>query len=176
MKTLLATLSFALAAGVGTVHAQSAAGPGAVLGAVAGGLIGGHNHDQWAEGAVIGGVAGALIGAAVSQPTAYQSVPVYQAPDYSYAQPAEQPPVVYSQPALQVVYTQPAPQVVYSQPAPTVVYAPAPAPVIYGPSYCAPAPAVNFGFRYYSGPRYEGRGNWGHGYYGHSEYHHYRRW
>lgn len=174
MKTLLATLSLALAAGVGTAHAQSAAGPGALIGAVAGGIIGGHNHDQWAPGAVIGGVAGALIGAAVSQPEpAYQGVPVYEAPTaYSYAQPVEQQPqVVYSQPDQQVVYAQPAPQVIYTQPAPTVVYAPAPAPVIYGPSYCAPAPVVNFGFRYYSGPRYYGRG-----YYGHPEYHHYRRW
>src|SRR4029078_5064659 len=60
MKTLLVTLSVALA-GVSSVQAQifrPSVGSGAVVGAVAGGLIGGHNGDRWAEGAVLGAVAG----------------------------------------------------------------------------------------------------------------------
>ncbi|PTX95673.1 hypothetical protein [Opitutus sp. ER46] len=157
MKTLLVTLSLALAAGATTVQAQSAVGPGAVVGAIAGGLIGGHNNDRWAEGAVIGGVAGAIIGAAVSTP----SRPAYAYQDTTvYAQPA---PVVTAPPPT-VIYTQPAPQVVYAQPAPTVVYAPPPPTVVYvgpGPRYCPPPPPVSYHFRYYSGPRYGGHGHHG---------------
>jgi hypothetical protein len=68
MKTLLFTLSLAVA-GVGSTYAQSSTvARGAVVGSIAGALIGGHNHDRWAEGAVIGAAAGALIGAAVDQP------------------------------------------------------------------------------------------------------------
>ena len=64
MKLLLVSLSLALA---GTsVSSAQVFGPstatGAVLGAVAGGLIGGHNGDRWAPGMVIGAVAGAAIG------------------------------------------------------------------------------------------------------------------
>src|SRR5688572_33458747 len=91
MKTLLVTVSIALA-GVSTAQAQifrPSVGSGAVVGAVAGGLIGGHNGDRWAEGAVIGAAAGALIGAAMTpaQP-AYTPPPVYQTstPVYGHQQ------------------------------------------------------------------------------------------
>src|ERR1051325_4628467 len=89
MKTLVVTLSLALA-GVSSAHAQMfrpSVGGSAAVGAIAGGLIGGHNGDRWAEGAVIGAAAGALIGAAVSQPEPVYSAPppVYQAP-VSYGQ------------------------------------------------------------------------------------------
>lgn len=146
MKTFLVTLSLVVALGTSSVRAESAAAPGALLGAIAGGLIGGHNHDRWAEGAVIGGVAGAIIGAAVSpqERTVYQTTAVYQAP--AYATPA--PVVVYSQPAPQVVYV-PASTPVYAAPAPTVVY------VQRTPAYCPPPAVV------YIAPRYG---------------HHYRRW
>ena len=61
MKTLLFTLSLAVA-GVGSTYAQSSTvARGAVVGSIAGALIGGHNHDRWSEGAVIGAAAGALI-------------------------------------------------------------------------------------------------------------------
>ena len=57
MKTLLVTVSLALA-GVSSAQAQifrPSVGGSAAVGAIAGGLIGGHNGDRWAEGAVIGG-------------------------------------------------------------------------------------------------------------------------
>src|SRR5687767_1374766 len=89
MKTILVTVSLALA-GVSSVQAQMyrpSVGGGAVVGAVAGGLIGGHNGDRWAEGAVIGAAAGALIGAALApqEPVYTTPPPVYQAPA-SYGQ------------------------------------------------------------------------------------------
>ena len=158
MKTLLVTVSLALA-GISSAQAQiyrPAVGNGAVVGAVAGGLIGGHNGDRWAEGAIIGGVAGALIGAAVSQPE-----PVYRqpAPQVVYNPPA--PVVVQSAPVVQnAPVVAPAPVVVEAQP--QVVYVqPQPQPrVVY-----VERPAVTVGFGYYSGPRYYGgypRGDRGH--------------
>lgn len=172
MKTLLATVSLSLAlAGASSAGAQvfrPSVGSGAVVGAVAGGLIGGHNGDRWAEGAIIGGVAGALIGAAMTpQERVYQPVPVYQgSPQVVYGQPGTvvssaptipDAPVVPNAPVVvqaapQVVYAQPAPQVVYVEPQPRVVYV-EPAPrVVY-----VERPAIRFGFGYYSGPRYYGR-------------------
>ncbi len=178
MKTLLVTVSLAVA-GISSAHAQvfrPSVGNGAVVGAVAGGLIGGHNGDRWAEGAIIGGVAGALIGAAISpQQPVYHSPPpvVYQTPA-SYGQHVYGPagttvvqnapmvqnaPTIYEQAPPQVVHA--APQVVYVESAPRVVYVPAPSPrVVY-----APRPVVSFGFGYNSGPRYYG------GYPGHSRGH-----
>ena len=185
MKTLLVTVSIALA-GVSSTQAQifrPSVGNGAVVGAVAGGLIGGHNGDRWAEGAVIGGVAGALIGAALTpqQPVVYQPAPavVYQSPA-SYGQQAygqqvytpattvvqdapmvQNAPTVYEQAPVQVVQAQP--QVVYVPSAPQVVYVPAPR------YYYAPAPVVSFGFGYYGGPRYYGPryyGGYSSGYHG----------
>jgi len=130
MKTLLVTASIALV-GISTAHAQiyrPSVGSGAVVGAVAGGLIGGHNGDRWAEGAIIGSVAGALIGAAMSpQEQVYTPPPVYQtqAPvvygQQVYGQPTvANAPVVVDQTQAPVQYQQPAPQVVYA-PAPQVV-------------------------------------------------------
>src|SRR5687768_18586866 len=86
MKTLFVTVSLAVAA-VSTANAQvsrPSVGGSAVVGAVAGGLIGGHNGDRWAQGAVIGAAAGALIGAAIQpqEPVYTSPPPVYQAPVY----------------------------------------------------------------------------------------------
>lgn len=152
MKTILLALSLA-AAGVGSAHAQlfqPAITRDTVLGAVAGALIGGHNHDRWAEGAVIGAAAGALVGATVDQPRTVV-----------YSQP---PPPVAVVPAATVVTS--APQVVYVQqarpvrvvrvvqPAPVVCYAPPPAVVVVAPTryYVSPRYAYGYGYRdrYYS--------------------------
>jgi hypothetical protein len=125
MKTLLLSLSLAIGA-MSTAHAEiyrpSIVGNTAVIGAVAGALIGGHNNDHWAEGALIGGAAGALVGVAIdqSQPRVYRQsqsceiAPVVQvpcAPVYSSA-----PRVVYVPARPRVVYVHP---VVVSRP---VVY------------------------------------------------------
>lgn len=176
MKTLLVTVSLALA-GASAAQAQvfrPSVGATAAVGAVAGGLIGGHNGDRWAEGAVIGGIAGAIVGAAMQpQQQVYAPAPVYQDPNYGYSQPvySAPAPVVQAAPtvpcaptvAAAPVYVQPAPQVVYVEPAPRVVYAPPPPRVVY-----APAPVVSFGYGYgyRSGPVYHGppsRGPYNHG-------------
>lgn len=117
MKTMLLSLSLAIAA-ASTAHAEiyrpSVVGNTAILGAVAGALIGGHNNDHWAEGALIGGAAGALVGTAIDQsrPRVYRQTqscevapvvqvpcaPVYQsAPSVVYV-PARRPQVVYVNP------------------------------------------------------------------------------
>ena len=193
MKTLLVTVSLAVA-GVSSAQAQifrPSVGNSAVVGAVAGGLIGGHNGDRWAEGAVIGAAAGALVGAALTtqEPAYSPPPPVYQAPT-NYGQ------RVYTQTGATVVQTAPVvpnapmvpmaptvveqvptqvvqapPQVVYVESAPRVVYVPAPAPPVY---YSAP-PVVSFGFGIYSGPRYYDRGYYGHGYRGGPRYDYGRR-
>lgn len=170
---MLVTLSLALV-GAGSAQAQMlrpSVGGSAVVGAIAGGLIGGHNGDRWAEGAVIGAAAGALIGAVLApSESAYSAPPpVYQAPvDYGqrvYTQGSttvvqaaptvpnaprvpDAPTVVHSAPP-QVVYAPP-PQVVYVESAPRVVYVPAPPPRVV---YAAP-PVIHFGFGYHSGPRH----------------------
>lgn len=129
MKSQILLLSVSLAvAGVSSAHAQISrpVANGTALGALAGALIGGHNHDRWGEGAIIGAAAGALLGAVVDQPrartTVYQSAPC----DNTVT-------VVRSVPAAVTYYgtqscAQPT-QVVYVQQArPTrVVYVPAPA-------------------------------------------------
>jgi hypothetical protein len=162
MKTLIATLTLTLV-GVSSAHAQiyqPAATRGAVLGAIAGAFVGGHNHDRWAEGALIGGVAGALLGAVVApQERVYQAPPVvYSEPSryghYAPVGPAvsyvESAPMVPQAPP-QVVYVESAPRVVYyvSAPPPRVVYV-APRVVGYGPTHYSSS-------RYYgpshSGPR-----------------------
>jgi hypothetical protein len=168
MKTLVVTVSLALA-GVSSAQAQMfrpSVGTGAVVGAVAGGLIGGHNGDRWAQGAIIGGVAGALIGAALTpQEYAYPSPPpVYQPPVYGqqvygqqvYSQPqviqtAPTVPNAQVVPAAPVYVEQAPPQVVYVESAPRVVYVPAPPPRVV---YVAPRPVIGFGFSHFSGPRY----------------------
>lgn len=143
MKTLLLTLTLA-AVGISSVRAEiyrpSAVGPGAVLGAVAGALIGGHNNDRWAEGAIIGAAAGAVIGSVVdqSQPVVYSDREIRPVTVVGNA------PCVTSYPS-QVVYTSPAPRVVYVQ---RPVYVPAPVVYVgagwrsggyYGSGYrCAP--------------------------------------
>lgn len=140
MKTLLVTVSLALA-GAASVNAQvfrPSVGGGAVVGAVAGGLIGGHNGDRWAEGAVIGAAAGALIGAVLERPE-----PAYRVRGTTAIVPVATvpcaPTVGYAEP-VQVVR---APQVVYVERAPTVVYVPAPAPVVI-----VRPPAVAYGYGY----------------------------
>jgi hypothetical protein len=124
MKTLLLTLTLA-AVGLSSVRAEvyrpSAVGPSAVLGAVAGALIGGHNNDHWAEGAIIGAAAGAVVGSVVdqSQPVAYSDREIRPVAVVGNA------PCVTSY-SPQVVYVNPAPRVVYVQ-RPVCV----PAPVVY---------------------------------------------
>ncbi len=149
MKTLLLSLTLA-AVGVSTVHAQlyqPAVTNGAILGGIAGAIVGGHNHDRWGEGALIGGVAGALLSAAVEPPRAV----VYPPAPVAVVQPAATVPVAPAVPVgpvvapAQVIYVpayQPA-EVVYVQPAPVVYVAPA---SYYG---------YSGGVRYvYSRPRY----------------------
>lgn len=185
MKTILVTVTIALA-GVSASHAQQlfrpSVGSGAVVGAVAGGLIGGHNGDRWAQGAVIGAAAGALIGAALRPPEVAYQPPVYQSPVYQnsgYGQ-AVYGQTVYSQPsypvatapvishapmvpmaptlsdysASQVVHAPP--QVVYMERSPQVVYVERAPQVVYVPApprvVYVRPPVVSFGF--YSGPRY----------------------
>jgi hypothetical protein len=172
MKTLLVTLSLALA-GAGSVQAQTfrpETTAGAILGAITGAIVGGHNHDRWGEGAAIGGVAGALLGTAVAPQQPVYQQPVYQTGVPVYSQPVTvvqptQAPVVYQNAQGQLVQPAPqqpqqvyqtAPQVVYVQQQPQVVY-------VDSPYYYNPAPVVSFGFNYGWGPRYFG----GHpGYYG----------
>lgn len=127
IQALLLSVSLAVA-GVSSAHAQISrpVANGAVLGAVAGAFIGGHNNDRWGEGAIIGAAAGAIVGAVVDQgrprTTVYQSAPPVTV--VRTVPVAQCPP-----PAPQVVYVpQPQPQVVYVQSAPRVVYGPAPAP------------------------------------------------
>lgn len=64
MKKLCSLLALALV-GLAPAHAQLFQPNqvrGGIIGAVAGALIGGHNHDRWAEGAALGAVAGTLVG------------------------------------------------------------------------------------------------------------------
>lgn len=168
MKTLVLTVSLTLV-GVSSAEAQMfrpSTAAGAVVGAVAGGLIGGHNGDRWAEGLLIGAVAGGLVGSAVApQP------PVYYPTQTVYGQPTAviQTPTVPNAPVVAdapVAVPQPPPQVVYA-PAPQVVYAPAPQPqvvyverapqVVYVPArpvYVERRPSISIGLGIYSGPRY----------------------
>lgn len=173
MKTILVTVSLALG-GVCTVQAQMfrpSVGGSAVVGAVAGGLIGGHNGDRWAEGAVIGAAAGALFGAALNAQEPVYTTPapvIYQTPSYGQQVYSPQPgttvvqaptvpnaptvpdaPTIYQPAPTQVVHVPP--QVVYVESAPRVVYVPAPAPRVI---YAAPRPVISFGFGFHSGPRY----------------------
>jgi hypothetical protein len=146
MKTLLLSLTLA-AVGVSTVHAQlyqPAITNGAILGGIAGALVGGHNHDRWGEGALIGTVAGALLGATVEPPRAV----VYQQPPVTVVQSAAAVPMAPTVPNAPVVM-QASPQVVYVpayQPA-QVVYV-QPAPVVY---VAAPYFGYGGGVRYYYG-------------------------
>ncbi len=127
MKTLL-TLSLVLA-GASTVSAQvyrpSVVGQTTVLGAVAGALIGGHNHDRWAQGAIIGAAAGAVVGAVVDDQRASQRV-VYAQSQFGAAPTVGYAPVIGSS-APEVIYVNSAPaRVVYVQscPPPVVVARP----------------------------------------------------
>lgn len=166
MKTILLALSLA-ATGVSTATAQiyqPSVVNGSILGGIAGAIIGGHNHDLWGEGALIGAVAGGLLGATVEQPraTVYQQVPVTVVQTVPTAQVVPQAPVVAQAPAVAqspTVSAAGAPQVVYVQQPAQVVYVPyyANAPVVYYDS----APVVSVGVGYRWAPRgaiYVGRG------------------
>jgi len=156
MKTLLFTLTLAVggvSVGNAQIYRPSVVGHTTVLGAVAGALIGGHNHDRWAEGAVIGAAAGAVLGSIVD----------------------DSRPVVYSQREIAPVVVVPCAPVVTSAP-PQVVYvnSPPPTQVVYVESYprpvYVPRPVVYVSAGWTSG-RYTG-----HGYqYGHRYNHHRRR-
>ncbi|MBL9190187.1 MAG: hypothetical protein JNK23_22085 [Opitutaceae bacterium] len=176
MKTLLVTVSLAVA-GVSVANAQvfrPSVGGSAAIGAVAGGLIGGHNGDRWAEGMIIGAAAGALFGAIAAPERATAAPPpVYQAPSPGaygqqvYGQPSAGVPDAATVPMaptvgvpVQVV-TAP-PQVVYVETAPRVVYVPAPAPRVI---YAAPPPVISFVVSFHSGPRHHGWHSHGHRHY-----------
>ena len=131
----------------GTVSAQaqiytSSTAQGAVIGGVAGAIIGNNSGGRHApEGALIGALAGALIGHAVDNPPVTRTV-VVQSPPPSPCTPPPQ--VVYVQtayPRQQVVVYRQAPRVVYVQAQPqTVVYVdgwgrPAPCGYDYGRHY-----------------------------------------
>lgn len=152
MKTLLLALSLA-ATGVSTATAQvyqPAVVNGAILGGIAGAVIGGHNHDRWGEGALIGAAAGALIGSTVPAPqqaVVYQSPPVTVVQTVPNAAVVQQAPTIGNAPVVAAPGSA-APQVVYVQQQPAqVVYVPyyANAPVYY-------PPVVSVGFGYSWGP------------------------
>ena len=142
MKTILVTVSLALA-GVSTAQAQifrPSVGGSAVVGAVAGGLIGGHNGDRWAEGAVIGAAAGALIGAAITprEPVYTTPPPVYQAPA-GYGQDVYGQQVYSPQPGTTVVQAPAIPNAPTVPDAPTI-YQQAPAHVVQVSPHVVQAP------------------------------------
>lgn len=130
MKTLIIALALA-ATGASTATAQiyqPAVVNGAVLGGIAGAIIGGHNHDRWGEGALIGAAAGALLGSTVQAPRPV----VYEQPPVTVVQ------GVATVPNAVVVPTAPAIPAANSR---QVVYVQQSAPVVYVPYY-ATAPAV----------------------------------
>ncbi len=175
--------------GASAAHAQifvpTAVANGTILGGIAGALIGGHNHNNWAAGAVIGAAAGAVVGSAVDQ--SEQQHVVYAQPAYAYgtevapaatvagnapmapAAPyvSDQSAVVAAQTAPQVVY-QTAPQVVYVNQDPYYYYNGY--PYAYGYGYPVGI-SVGFGFGGYRDVYYRGcygyRGGYAaHGYVG----------
>jgi hypothetical protein len=161
MKILLLSLSLVVAAATSASAQiyQPTVVRDSVIGAVAGALIGGHNHDHWAEGAAIGAAAGAIVGGTIDQPrvTTYARPPVIQTTVIADAPRVADAPVVGA----------PAPQVVY------VATPPPPTRVVYvesypRPVYCAPAPVI-ISASWRSGPYWHGR-PW-HGYRGPVYYH-----
>lgn len=158
MKTLIIALTLA-AAGASTATAQiyqPAVVNGAVLGGIAGAIIGGHNHDRWGEGALIGAAAGALLGSTVQAPR----TAVYEQPPVTVVQGAATVPNAVVVPSAPTIPAAGAPQVVYVQQPAQVVYVPyyatAPA-VVYD---ARPVVSVGFGYAwgsprgYYSGHRH----------------------
>lgn len=113
MKSLLiALVTITAGAGIGRAELFSPSVlPGAVIGGVAGAVIGNNSGHHGADGAIIGAVAGGLIGAAIDQ-------------DHSSRGYYAEPPVrnscettVYVRPAPRVIYVPaPPPRVVYVQP------------------------------------------------------------
>lgn len=145
MKTLTLSL-IALALGVAPMKAQifqPNVVNGALLGSLAGAIIGNNNGHHTGQGALIGAVGGAVLGSLV-QPQ----------PRVVYTQSA---PVVYAQSAPVVYYTQPAPVVYEQSCAPVATYYPAPVYYSYGygyrpycdgrPYYYAPRIGISFGYR-----------------------------
>jgi len=130
----------ALLAGSVSAHAQiytSGTAQGAVLGGVAGAIIGNNSGGRHAgEGAIIGAVAGALIGNAADNSRA-RTIYVQSAP-------------VCTPPPQQVVYVQtayPQQQVVVYQQAPRVVYVQQPQTVIYVDAWGRPLSPYGYGHR-----------------------------
>jgi hypothetical protein len=164
MKKLFLALLATVAASTVTsaqIYRPSVVGQSTVLGAVAGALIGGHNHDRWAEGAVIGAAAGAVLGAVVDDQRAAQPV-VYTQPAFAPVATVPCAPMIGA--PAQVTYVSPAPQqVVYVNAAPQRVVYVDPYPVYVS------QPAVYIGATWGG---YWGHGRSGHGYYGHGGYHH----
>lgn len=153
MKTLLVTLALALAGATSAsaqIYRPSVVRDTAVLGAVAGALIGGHNDDRWVQGAVIGAAAGAVVGTAIdhSRPTRYG----YSGGEIGAVAVVPNAPVIGS-PAPAVVYVpSPAPRVVYVDPYPPVVVT---------------RPIIHLSTGWGSGHRYWGRSHGHHSHYRH---------
>jgi hypothetical protein len=124
MKTLLLSLSLAAAmanAAQAEIYRPSVVADSTVLGAVAGALIGGHNHDHWAAGALIGAAAGAVVGNAVDpyQPREYRE---YRQTEIAPVVQVSRAPVVVSEPPQLVYVPATSPRVVYVQTAPRPVF------------------------------------------------------
>lgn len=139
MKISILPLSLSLLVGAASVQAQifqpNLAGSGALIGGIAGAIIGGHNHNALA-GAAIGTAAGYIIGSAAQPPVSYPAYPstVTYVQDAPLAPAA---PVYVQQPVTRVVYI--------DRPA----YAPCPPAMVYGgyPYW----PAIGLSFGYYHG-------------------------
>jgi|GEM_PF-3208003 len=118
MKSLIiALVTLTAGAGVGRAELFSPnVVPGAILGGVAGAVIGNNSGHHGSDGAIIGAVAGGLIGAAIDQDRSdtryYSETRYYSAPP---APPVCEPREVYVQSAPRVVCAS-APRVVYVEP------------------------------------------------------------
>ncbi|HKB91881.1 MAG TPA: glycine zipper 2TM domain-containing protein, partial [Opitutaceae bacterium] len=151
MKISILPLGISLLLGSASMKAQifapNLAGPGAVIGGIAGAVIGNHNHNTLA-GAAIGTVAGAVIGSTIQTQPSY---PVYRSGATYVVQDAPLAPAapVYGEYPQTMVVQQPAPQIVYVERPVTYYYEPAP---VYRP-YCEPYPSVGLSFYYGSGYR-----------------------
>ena len=159
-KAFLLALGLA-SAGASAANAQvyvpAPVANGTILGGIAGALIGGHNHNNWAAGGIIGAVAGTIIGEAVEQPRVVYAQPAYA---YGYepvpatavvanAQVATTAPAAPADPnaPTTTVPTVPNGAVVAAQTAPQVVY------VTQAPGYYYPA-AYPYGYSYSYGYPY----------------------
>lgn len=167
MKLTLIPISLCLALGATTaakaeLFVPNLAGPGALVGGIAGAIIGDHNHNTLA-GAAIGAVAGAVIGSTIQPPhPTYSTYSGGYAPQVGYARQVGYAPVAPSSPVYSEVVEQPSPQVVYVE-RPT--YVAAPEAYYYGPEYYGysygPSVSLYYGRGYRGGWGYRERGERG---------------